>query len=414
MTTAEWLLLGIVTFILIDFAAGRVIDFLNENSKNTPLSPLAAEIYNPDEYAKSLEYGTAKYKVELFTSVISTVVMLSAIILGWFAWLDQAIRDRFSNNLLVTVIFFGVLIVAGMIANLPVSYYSTFVIEEKFGFNKTTKKLFVMDTIKQLMLSVALGLPIIYLIALIYQNLESTFWLVGWLAVSAISLFMFIFGTRIFLPMFNKLKPLPEGELRSEVEAYCKSQGFPLSKLWEMDASKRSTKLNAFFSGMGKVKIIGLYDTLIEKLTTKETVAVLAHEVGHYKRKHVYTMFAFSNIQTLVIFSLMGWLLSNPNLSKALGSDTPSFHLSMIAFFMLFTPVSTLLGLINNSFSRHNEYQADQYSIDTYPGAREYMYSALKKLSVESLSNLNPHPVYVAVHYSHPPILDRLANLQKV
>ena len=412
MTTSEWLLLGIVTFILIDFAAGRVIDFLNENSKNTPLSPLAAEIYNPDEYAKSLEYGTAKYKVELFTSVISTVVMLSAIILGWFAWLDQAIRDRFSNNLLVTVIFFGVLIVAGMIANLPVSYYSTFVIEEKFGFNKTTKKLFVMDTIKQLMLSVALGLPIIYLIALIYQNLESTFWLVGWLAVSAISLFMFIFGTRIFLPMFNKLKPLPEGELRSEVEAYCKSQGFPLSKLWEMDASKRSTKLNAFFSGMGKVKIIGLYDTLIEKLTTKETVAVLAHEVGHYKRKHVYTMFAFSNIQTLVIFSLMGWLLSNPNLSKALGSDTPSFHLSMIAFFMLFTPVSTLLGLINNSFSRHNEYQADQYSIDTYPGAREYMYSALKKLSVESLSNLNPHPVYVAVHYSHPPILDRLANLK--
>jgi len=416
MSTSEWLLLGIVTFILIDFAAARVIDFLNESNKNVALTGVAAEIYNPDEYAKSLEYGTAKYKVEMLTSVITTVVMLSAIILGWFAWLDQVIRDRFSNDLAVTVIFFGVLIVVSMIGTLPVSYYSTFVIEEKFGFNKTTKKLFVMDTIKQLLLSVALGLPVIALIAWIYQNLESTFWLVGWLAVSAITLFMFVFGTRIFLPMFNKLKPLPEGELRSEVEDYCKSQGFPLSKLWEMDASKRSTKLNAFFSGMGKVKIIGLYDTLIEKLTTKETVAVLAHEVGHYKRKHVYTMFAFSNVQTLVIFSLMGWLLSNPNLSKALGSDseTPIFHLSMIAFVMLFSPVSTVLGLINNSFSRRNEYQADQYSIDTYPGAREHMYSALKKLSVESLSNLNPHPVYVAVHYSHPPILDRLANLQKV
>jgi STE24 endopeptidase len=416
MSTSEWLLLGIVTFILIDFAAARVIDFLNESNKNVALTGVAAEIYNPDEYAKSLEYGTAKYKVEMLTSVITTVVMLSAIILGWFAWLDQVIRDRFSNDLAVTVIFFGVLILVSMIGTLPVSYYSTFVIEEKFGFNKTTKKLFVMDTIKQLLLSVALGLPVIALIAWIYQNLESTFWLVGWLAVSAITLFMFVFGTRIFLPMFNKLKPLPEGELRSEVEAYCKSQGFPLSKLWEMDASKRSTKLNAFFSGMGKVKIIGLYDTLIEKLTTKETVAVLAHEVGHYKRKHVYTMFAFSNVQTLVIFSLMGWLLSNPNLSKALGSDseTPIFHLSMIAFVMLFSPVSTVLGLINNSFSRRNEYQADQYSIDTYPGAREHMYSALKKLSVESLSNLNPHPVYVAVHYSHPPILDRLANLQKV
>ena len=415
MTTSEWLLLGIVTFILVDFAAGRVIDYLNESNKNVALTGVAAEIYNPDEYAKSLEYGTAKYKVEMLTSVITTVIMLSAIILGWFAWLDQAIRDRYSNDLLVTVIFFGVLILVSMIGNLPISYYSTFVIEEKFGFNKTTKKLFVMDTIKQLLLSVALGLPVIALIAWIYQNLETTFWLVGWLAVSAITLFMFVFGTRIFLPMFNKLKPLPEGELRTEVEEYCQSQGFPLSKLWEMDASKRSTKLNAFFSGMGKVKIIGLYDTLIEKLTTKETVAVLAHEVGHYKRKHVYTMFAFSNVQTLVIFSLMGWLLSNPNLSKALGSDseTPIFHLSMIAFFMLFSPVSTVLGLINNSFSRHNEYQADQYSIDTYPGARDHMYSALKKLSVESLSNLNPHPVYVAVHYSHPPILDRLANLKK-
>jgi len=413
MQTSDWLLAGIVAFILIDFLVGSVLEYLNEKSKNVPMSPVATEIFSADEYAKSLEYGTAKYKVERLTSTLSTVVMLSAIILGWFAWLDEAIRERIGNNLLVTVAFFGVLIFGVMIANLPVSYYSTFVIEEKFGFNKTTKKLFVMDSIKQMLLSIVLGLPVIYLIAWIYQSLESQFWLVGWLAVSAISLFMFIFGTRIFLPMFNKLKPLREGELRSEVEAYCQSQGFPLSKLWEMDASKRSTKLNAFFSGMGKVKIIGLYDTLIEKLTTKETVAVLAHEVGHYKRKHVYTMFAFSNVQTLVIFVLLGSLLGNPNLSKALGSDAPSFHLSMITFFLLFTPVSTVLGLINNSFSRYNEYQADQYSMDTFPGARDHMYSAFKKLSVESLSNLNPHPWYVAVHYTHPPILDRLANLKK-
>ena len=413
MQTYEWLLAGIVAFILINFLVDSVLEYLNEKSKNVPMSPVAAEIFNADEYAKSLEYGTANYKVERLTSTLNTVVILSAIILGWFAWLDQAIRDRISNELLVTVVFSGVLILGVRIANLPVSYYSTFVIEEKFGFNKTTKKLFVADSIKQMLLSIELGLPVIYLIAWIYQSLESKFWLVGWLAVTAISLFMFIFGTRIFLPMFNKLKPLREGELRSEVEAYCQSQGFPLSKLWEMDASKRSTKLNAFFSGMGKVKIIGLYDTLIEKLTTKETVAVLAHEVGHYKRKHVYTMFAFSNVQTLVIFVLLGSLLGNPNLSKALGSVAPSFHLSMIAFFLLFTPVSTVLGLINNSFSRYNEYQADQYSIDTYPGARDHMYSAFKKLSVESLKNLNPHPWYVAVHYTHPPILDRLANLKK-
>lgn len=413
MSTSDLLLLGIVTFVLIDFAAGMVINYLNENSKNTPLSAQAAEIYNPDEYTKSMEYGTAKYKFEMLSSVVTTVVILSAIILGWFAELDLQIRERIENNLVVTIVFIGILIVVSSLGSIPGRYYSTFIIEEKYGFNKTTKKLFISDSIKQLLLSLLIGLPLLYLVAWIYQEIQSMFWLVGWLLVAVVSLFMFIFGTRIFLPMFNKLKPLPEGELRDEIEMYCESQGFPLSKLYEMDASKRSTKLNAFFSGMGRVKIIGLFDTLIEKLTIKEVVAVLAHEVGHYKRKHVYTMFAFSNVQTLIMFALMGWLLSNPNLSKALGSDIPSFHLSMLAFFLLFTPLSTLLGLINNSFSRHNEYQADQFSLDTYPDAREHMYSALKKLSVESLSNLNPHPLYVAVHYSHPPILARLANLKK-
>ena len=413
MATSDFLLLSIVTFVLIDFAAGMVINYLNENSKNAPLSAEAAEIYNPDEYAKSMEYGTAKYKFEMLTSVITTVVILSAIILGWFAKLDLQIRERIENNLLVTVVFVGILIVVSSLSSLPGRYYSTFIIEEKYGFNKTTKKLFSTDALKQLLLSLLIGLPLLCLIAWIYQEIQSMFWLVGWLLVAVFSLFMFVFGTRIFLPMFNKLKPLPAGELRDEIEMYCQSQGFPLSKLYEMDASKRSTKLNAFFSGMGRVKIIGLFDTLIEKLTIKEVVAVLAHEVGHYKRKHVYTMFAFSNVQTLIMFALMGWLLSNPNLSKALGSDIPSFHLSMVAFFLLFTPLSTLLGLINNSFSRRNEYQADQFSLDTYPDAREHMYSALKKLSLESLSNLNPHPLYVAVHYSHPPILARLANLKK-
>ncbi len=412
MSTADWILIGIVTLVLIDFASGRVINFLNEQSKNQPLSPQAAEIYTAADYQKSMAYGTANYKLESLSSVISTCVILAAIILGVFAKLDNFIRERISNNLLVTVIFIAVLIVVSAIGSLPASIYSTFVIETKYEFNKTTPRLFIADQFKNLSLSLGIGLPLLYAIAWIYQELQSVFWLVAWLLVASFTLFMFVFGTRIFLPIFNKLKPLPEGELRDEIEIYCNSQGFPLSKLYEMDASKRSTKLNAFFSGMGKVKIIGLYDTLIEKLNTKEIVAVLAHEVGHYKRKHIFTMFLFSQVQTLIMFSLMGWLLSNPNLSAALGSKIPSFHLSMLAFFLLFTPVSTVLGLINNSFSRHNEYQADQYSIETYPGAVEYMYSALKKLSVNSLSNLNPHPVYVAVHYSHPPILQRLARLK--
>jgi STE24 endopeptidase len=412
MSTSDWLLIGILAFVAIDFLIGTLLNYLNEKSNQQPLSEQVSQIYDLTGYNKSLEYGTTKYKFGLVTSVVSTIVILSAIVLGWFAWLDARLRDVISSDLMVTVSFVGILILLAAITGLPTSYYATFVIEERFGFNKTTKKLFIADNIKQTLLTLGLGLPLIGLIAWIYQELNSLFWLAGWLLISAFSLFMFIFGTRIFLPLFNKLKPLPAGELRNEVEAYCQSQGFPLSKLWEMDASKRSTKLNAFFSGMGKVKIIGLYDTLIQKLTTKEVVAVLAHEVGHYKRKHVYTMFLFSNVQTLIIFALMGWLLGNPNLARALGSEIPSFHLSLISFVLLFSPLSTILGLIANSFSRFNEYQADQFSIDTYPDAREHLHSALKKLSVESLKDLNPHPMYVKVNYSHPPVLERLANLK--
>ena len=412
MSTSDWLLIGILAFVAIDFLIGTLLNYLNEKSNQQPLSEQVSQIYDLTGYNKSLEYGTTKYKFGLVTSVVTTIVILSAIVLGWFAWLDARLREVISSDLMVTVSFVGILIVLAAITGLPTSYYATFVIEERFGFNKTTKKLFIADNIKQILLTLGLGLPLIGLIAWIYQELNSLFWLAGWLLISAFSLFMFIFGTRIFLPLFNKLKPLPAGELRNEVEAYCQSQGFPLSKLWEMDASKRSTKLNAFFSGMGKVKIIGLYDTLIQKLTTKEVVAVLAHEVGHYKRKHVYTMFLFSNVQTLIIFALMGWLLGNPNLARALGSEIPSFHLSLISFVLLFSPLSTILGLIANSFSRFNEYQADQFSIDTYPDAREHLHSALKKLSVESLKDLNPHPMYVKVNYSHPPVLERLANLK--
>jgi STE24 endopeptidase len=412
MSTSDWLLIGILAFVAIDFLIGTLLNYLNEKSNQQPLSEQVSQIYDLTGYNKSLEYGTTKYKFGLVTSVVTTIVILSAIVLGWFAWLDARLREVISSDLMVTVSFVGILIVLAAITGLPTSYYATFVIEERFGFNKTTKKLFIADNIKQILLTLGLGLPLIGLIAWIYQELNSLFWLAGWLLISAFSLFMFIFGTRIFLPLFNKLKPLPAGELRNEVEAYCQSQGFPLSKLWEMDASKRSTKLNAFFSGMGKVKIIGLYDTLIQKLSTKEVVAVLAHEVGHYKRKHVYTMFLFSNVQTLIIFALMGWLLGNPNLARALGSEIPSFHLSLISFVLLFSPLSTILGLIANSFSRFNEYQADQFSIDTYPGAREHLHSALKKLSVESLKDLNPHPMYVKVNYSHPPVLERLANLK--
>jgi STE24 endopeptidase len=245
----------------------------------------------------------------------------------------------------------------------------------------------------------------------IYQELRSTFWLWAWLLFAGFSLFFFMFGTKLILPLFNKLTPVPDGELRSEVERYCASQGYSLGKLFVMDGSKRSTKANAFFTGLGKSKTIVLFDTLLEKLSTKEVVAVLAHEIGHYKRKHTLSMFLLSNLQTFVLFALLGWLLGVEELSTALGASESSFHLSALAFFLLFSPVSMLLGLLNNGLSRRNEYQADDFARETYDEGGSFLREALKKISTDALANLSPHPLYVAVNYTHPPIRERLRNL---
>jgi STE24 endopeptidase len=243
----------------------------------------------------------------------------------------------------------------------------------------------------------------------IYQELGNKFWIFAWMLVGGFSLVMFMFGTTLILPLFNKLKPVEQGELRSAVEKYCASQGYSLGRLFVMDGSKRSTKANAFFSGMGRSKTIVLFDTLIEKLSTKEIVAVLAHEIGHYKKKHTLSMFIFSNIQTFGTFALLGWLLGYPELSTALGAQQSSFHLSALTFFILFTPLSIVLGLANNSWSRHNEFEADTFAKQTNDATA--LKSALKKISTDSLANLSPHPLYVAFNYTHPPLAQRLKNL---
>ena len=243
----------------------------------------------------------------------------------------------------------------------------------------------------------------------IYQELGERFWIFAWALVSGFSLVMFMFGTSLILPLFNKLTSVAEGELRTAIEKYCASQGYSLGRLFVMDGSKRSTKANAFFSGLGNSKTIVLFDTLIEKLTTAEIVAVLAHEIGHYKKKHTLSMFIFSNIQTFGTFALLGWLLGYPELSAALGAQESSFHLSALTFFILFTPLSLILGLLNNSWSRHNEFEADTFARETDDASA--LKNALKKISTDSLANLSPHPWYVAFNYTHPPLAQRLRNL---
>lgn len=404
-----WILGFITFFVALDFAINTFVEFLNHESSKKPLDPEMAALYDEQEHHKSVAYQAAKYRVSLLSSTFFFVLLILALTYEWFASLDGFVRDLSSNEIVTSLLFVGILTLISNLLSLPFGIYSTFRVEERFGFNKSTVATFIGDLIKGLLLTIVIGGALLTAVLWIYQELRSTFWLFGWLLFAAFSLFFFMFGTKLILPLFNKLTPVPEGELRSEVERYCQSQGYSLGKLFVMDGSKRSTKANAFFSGMGKSKTIVLFDTLIEKLTTKEVVAVLAHEIGHYKLKHTLSMFLLSNLQTFLLFALLGWLLGVDELSQALGASEPSFHLSALAFFLLFSPVSMILGLINNSLSRRNEYQADDFAKETYDAGS--LREALKKIGTDSLANLSPHPLYVAVNYTHPPMRERLRNL---
>ncbi|MBM3719657.1 MAG: M48 family metallopeptidase [Actinobacteria bacterium] len=411
MIAMESALLGIIAFfVAMDFAIDTYVNFLNHRSSKKPVAAEIAELYDPAEHKRSVAYAAANYRVSLVSSSLSFLLMIIALTFNWFARLDDLVRERFDGEIVISLIFIGSLVLISNLISLPFGIYSTFKVEAEFGFNKSTPLTFITDLIKGLVLTVAIGGGLLTLVLWLYQELTATFWIWAWLLFAGFSLFIFMFATKLFLPLFNKLTPIEDGELKSEISSYCDSQGYSLGKLFVMDGSKRSTKANAFFSGLGQSKTIVLFDTLIEKLSTREVVAVLAHEIGHYKRKHTLWMFFLSNLQSFILFALLGWLLSYPALSEALGASVSSFHLSALAFFLLFSPVSTLIGLVNKALSRRNEYDADDFARETYDGVA--IASALKKISTDSLANLSPHPLYVAVNYTHPPMLERLRNLK--
>lgn len=405
------LLNALVIIVIAAYLIETLLDYLNQSTARNPLDPKISNLYDAKERERSIEYSAVKTRFAFYSSSFSAAIMILALGFGWFAVLDQWVRDRFDNQIVISLVFIASLSVISWVLNLPFQLYSIFGIEARYGFNKTTPKTFITDTIKGTVLTILLGGGLLTAILWLYQELGSNFWIYAWGVVATFSLLMFMFGTTLILPLFNKLKPLEGGELRTEIEKYCQSQGYSLGRLFVMDGSKRSTKANAFFSGLGKSKTIVLFDTLIEKLTTKEIVAVLAHEIGHYKLKHTLSMFIATNIQSFATFALLGWLLQYEQLSTALGADQTSFHLSVLAFFILFTPFTLILGLISNSWSRYCEYQADTYSRNTY--LIEPMRTALAKISTDSLANLTPHPAYVAFNYTHPTLLQRLNNLER-
>lgn len=407
-TTLFYILIGI---LVVNFIVDKILDALNAKQFNDTLPEEIADVYDADEYQKSQAYKKVKYRFALITSSVSFVITLAFFFLDGFALVDNLARSFSENTIIVGLIFFGIIMLASSILSLPISYYSTFVIEESFGFNKTTLKTFILDKIKGLLMMAILGGGILALIIWFFELAGSNFWLYAWALVTVFAVFMNLFYAKLIVPIFNKQHPLEEGNLRAQIETYAKKVGFTLDKIFVIDGSKRSTKANAYFSGFGSEKRITLYDTLVSDLEEEEIVAVLAHEVGHYKKNHVIINLVASIVTTGFTLWLLSLLVDNALLSEALGVTTPSFHIGLIAFGILYTPISAITGFIMNYLSRKFEYQADKYAKDTFAGAP--LISALKKLSKNSLSNLTPHPAYVFVHYSHPTLLQRFQNLNR-
>ncbi len=406
---ATVILYVVIAFIVFEFVLSKILSWLNMKTWDKPLPEEVRYLYDAEKYKNAKDYAIANNKLATISAVLSLIITIGFLYLKGFAWVDEIARGATASPILQSLIFFGIISLASSIISMPFDLYGTFVIEENFGFNKMTALLYVTDKLKMLTLSVVLGGGILALLTWLFGLLGDTFWLAAWALVAGISVFMAMFYTNLFLPIFNKLTPLENGELRQSIEKYASKVQFPLTNIMVMNGSKRSTKANAFFSGLGSKKNIVLYDNLINDMNTEEITAVLAHEVGHYKKKHVLQSIVISIVQMGLLFFVFGWLAANPLMAEVLGAKQNSFHLSLITFSLLYAPISLLTGLLMNLFSRKNEYEADAYAKETYGAAA--LISGLKKLSVNHLSNLQPHPAYVFFNYSHPTLLQRMRSM---
>lgn len=402
------LIIGVIAF---DFILEKILDVLNLRHLTSKLPIELQGIYDEEKLLKSLEYNKTNTQFGFITSTFSFILIITVIIAGAFGWLDGILKEKISNPILLSLAFFGVIFIVSDLLNTPFSLYKNFVIEEKFGFNKMNLKTYLLDKIKGYLLGAIIGGVILGTLLFLINKLGEDFWIWFWIVISAFMIFINMFYTSLIVPLFNKLNPLESGELREAIQEYSKKVGFSLDNIFVIDGSKRSTKANAYFSGIGAKKKIVLFDTLINNHTKEELVAVLAHEVGHFKKKHIILSMILSILQVGIMLFILSFLVFNPELSKALGANTTAIHLNLIAFGILFTPISHIIGIFMNLVSRKNEFEADRFAADTYNG--NALQVALKKLSINNLSNLTPHPAYVFFHYSHPPLLERLRALGK-
>ena len=399
----------LVVIIVADFIMESWLDFLNLKNLSVKLPKELKNLYDAEKYVKSQNYERVNNRFGMLTGVFNLTLILIMFFYDGFAYVDSLAASINAHPLLQPLIFFGILGIAFDLLNTPFEIYDTFVIEQRFGFNKTTPRLFIADKLKGWALSVVIGGGLLAAIVWFYLQTTVYFWLWAWALVSVFTLFMTFFYSSLIVPLFNKQKPLEDGELKQQITSHAKEAGFKLDSIFTIDGSKRSTKANAYFSGFGRKKRIVLFDTLIDELSTNEIVAVLMHEIGHYRKKHIVSSMILSFFQTGVMLYLLSLLVSQPVFSQALGVENASFHIGLITFGILYSPVSMVIGLIMNAVSRKNEFQADNFAADF--GMDAYLVKALKKLSINNLSNLTPHPIYVFFYYSHPTLLQRIRNL---
>lgn len=419
MAPEVWFLI-IMGLVIFNYLFSNILDYLNHKNWKDEIPSELKDFYDKKKYKQAKQYAISKNKIGLLSSTTSFLLVVSLLVFNGYGYIDQLVNSfilnlflpfEINNSFIESGIFFLILFTLNLIISIPFSFYNTFVIEENFGFNKTSKSTFFFDIIKSSMLSILIGGFLLFLALYLFDSLNDGFWLYLWIGLSLLMVFINMFYADLIVPIFNKLTPLENGELRKKIENYSKQVGYLLKNIYVIDGSKRSTKANAFFSGLGPRKTIALYDTLIEKHSENELVAVLAHEVGHFKKKHVFSGLLMSVIQIGVMTFFFELCLKLPEISQALGGSDVSFHLGLIGFTIIFSPISMMSGILMNYISRKNEFEADSYAKETYNG--DDLSLALKKLSVDSLSNIYPHPLYVFFHYSHPPLIKRLRALNK-
>ena len=401
----------IILIEVVDYGFSQVLSWLNIKASKRPIPKILEGLYDEESYRKQQAYFRANKRVGFWLSLVSTIATIGVFAFGGFGWLDGVVREWTDSDILRTLLYMGVLGVASWLIDLPFDIYDTFVIEERFGFNKTTPKLYIIDTLKSALLSIVLGGGLLALVVWIYGLTHEWFWLLAWGVMALVMLVIQYFYSVLLVPLFNKQTPLEPGELRDAIEAFVSKVDFKLKNIYVIDGSKRSAHSNAYFTGWGRQKRIVLYDTLIENLTTEEIVGVLAHEIGHYKHHHIIQSLIVGLLTTLVTFYLFGLVIDSPTIAAAAGSSEPSFYVNLTVFSMLYTPLSMLLGIVSNVWSRKNERQADLFAWEHGVGKDEA--TALKKLSAKSLSNLTPHPFVVFTSHSHPTLKERVENLMK-